>query len=194
MIHDEASKASRSCFAQCTAARPQPETPSAGLEILTFSRRLKQTRQVESLTRERGPASLASRCLLSAALAWCHLHGAGSVSASDFPPVVDPEVRQATDQGPTRVLVELRVPPLPVSEDTLSGFDTTSSLGSAIAFAQREVLARLPTSHFSVLRQFETVPFLALEIDADALRTLENVGALVTRIVPDRPLAQAARP
>jgi hypothetical protein len=107
------------------------------------------------------------------------------VSADDFPPLVDPEVRRAADQGSTRVLVELRMPPLP---------DTVSSVSSAIALAQREMLSRLPASHFSVLRQFETVPFLALEIDADALRALEKLGALVTRIVPDRPLAPAARP
>ena len=94
--------------------------------------------------------------------------------------MIDPELRGALNRSPTRVLVELRMP---------SNFDTGSASGSAIAFAQREVLSRLPPSHFSVIRRFETVPFLALEIDAEALRALENMGALVMRIVPDRPLA-----
>ena len=43
-------------------------------------------------------------------------------------------------------------------------------------------------------RQFETVPFLALEIDAEALRVLENMGALVARVMPDETMAPAARP
>ena len=44
-----------------------------------------------------------------------------------------------------------------------------------------------------VVRQFETVPFLALEIDADALTALENMGDLVERVVPDRTMAPAPR-
>ena len=131
---------------------------------------------------ERRLTSLASRWLLITGVAWCHLHGAGGVSANESSPRIDPEVREATTRGPTRVLVELRMPPRS---------DASSSLGSAIASAQRELLSRLPPSHFSVVRRFETVPFLALEIDADALRALENMGDLVTRIVPDRPLAPA---
>jgi hypothetical protein len=131
---------------------------------------------------ERRLTSLASRWLLITGVAWCHLHGAGGVSANESSPLIDPEVREATTRGPTPVLVELRMPPRS---------DPSSSLGSAIALAQREVLSRLPPSHFSVVRRFETVPFLALEIDAGALRALENMGDLVTRIVPDRPLAPA---
>ena len=102
--------------------------------------------------------------------------------ANESPPLIDPELRGALNRGPTRVLVELRMP---------SSSDSGSSSGRAIASAQREVLSRLPPSHFSVVRRFETVPFRALEIDAKTLRVLENMGALVTRIMPDRPLAPA---
>ena len=129
---------------------------------------------------ERRLASLASRWLLITGVAWCHLHGAGGVGANESSPLIDPEVREATNRGLTRVLVELRMPP---------SSDAAAPLGSAIASAQRELLSRLPPSHFSVVRRFETVAFLALEIDADALRALEKMGDLVTRIVPDRPLA-----
>ena len=45
-----------------------------------------------------------------------------------------------------------------------------------------------------LLRRFETVPFLALDIDADALTALENMGDLVVRVVPDRTMAPAPRP
>jgi hypothetical protein len=45
-----------------------------------------------------------------------------------------------------------------------------------------------------VLRQFDTAPFLALEIDSEALRALETMGALVARVMPDEIMAPAARP
>lgn len=111
------------------------------------------------------------------------------MTANGFPPVTDPEVRRATADAPLRVLVELRVPRVvggagePLPPDT-----------EAIAEAQRAVLSRLPSSHFSVVRRFDTVPFLALVIDAAALTALENMGALVTRIRADQTLGPASRP
>lgn len=137
---------------------------------------------MQSLRRQRRLASLVSRWLLITGVAWCHVYGTGGASANESAPLIDPSVRGATNRGPTRVLVELRMPP---------SSDAASSSGSAIASAQREMLSRLPPSHFSVVRRFETVPFLALEIDADALQALENMGDLVTRIVPDRLLTPA---
>lgn len=122
-------------------------------------------------------------------LAPCLVYGADALTANGVPSVTESEIRRATQQGPVRVLVELRIPratghagdPLPPDTD-------------AIAEAQRAVLSRLPSAHFSLVRRFETVPFLALEIDADALTALENVGALVARILVDRTVAPAASP
>lgn len=103
--------------------------------------------------------------------------------------MTEPEVRRATAEGPVRVLVELRVPRAvggtgePLPPDT-----------EAIAEAQRAVLSRLPSSHFTVVRRFDSVPFLALVIDAAALTALENMGGLVTRIRVDQTLGPAGRP
>lgn len=72
--------------------------------------------------------------------------------------------------------------------------DTVAARHGGITAAQRAVLSRLPATHFSLIRQFETVPFLALEIDSEALRALENMGALVARVMPDETMAPAARP
>ena len=111
------------------------------------------------------------------------------MTANGFPPVTDPVVRRATADAPLRVLVELRVPRVvggagePLPPDT-----------EAIAEAQRAVLSRLSSSHFTVVRRFDTVPFLALVIDAAALTALENMGALVTRIRVDQTLGPASRP
>jgi hypothetical protein len=121
------------------------------------------------------------------ALAWCLSHGIASVNANGAPTVVvDPEVRQAVGNGMARVLVELRATP----ESQAADARPTDS----IPRVARAVLSQLPSTHFSVVRQFETVPFLALEIDAEALRALENMGALVTRVVPDRLLSPGGRP
>ena len=101
------------------------------------------------------------------------------------PPVVDSDVRDAVVKGLARVLVEVRVPQKPGAVGTQR---------AAIAAAQGDVLSRLPRSHFFLVRQFDTVPFLALEIDADALTALENMGDLVARVLPDQLLAPATRP
>lgn len=109
--------------------------------------------------------SLAPRWLLFATVAWCLLHGAASVSTTELPLRVDPGIRQAMERGSARVLVELRVQPLPVSEGTPPSSDAASSRQSAISAAQRDVLSRLAPYHVSLTRQFEPVPFLAIEIE-----------------------------
>lgn len=98
------------------------------------------------------------------------------------------------DQGLARVLVEVRPVRAVVPEGEPSKPDTAGIPHTAIAAAQGDVLSRLPRNHFSLLRQFETVPFLALDIDADALTALENMGDLVVRVVLDRTMVPAARP
>jgi hypothetical protein len=122
--------------------------------------------------------------LLVAAVARCHLHGAGGARADESRPLVDPEVQRSTHRRRARVLIERRVPPQPSSEDVPQGSPADFTLGSAIAVAQRAALSRLPASHFFLLRWFDAVPLSAREIDAEALRVLENTG-----VVPYRQLA-----
>lgn len=122
-------------------------------------------------------------------MASCLLYGAGPLTTDGSPPVTDPEIRRATTVGPVRALVELRVPrAVPRTGDPVPPDP------EAIAEAQRAVLSRLPFSHFFLVRRFETLPFLALEIDATALTALETMGALVARILVDQTLAPARRP
>jgi hypothetical protein len=126
------------------------------------------------------------------ALVSCLFQALTSVNANGPPTVVvDPEVRQATANGVARVLVELRVAPAPQAADAPLTSGASATTADARLRVARAVLSQLPSTHFSLVRHFETVPFLALEIDAEALRALENMGALVTRVVPDRPLAPA---
>ena len=103
--------------------------------------------------------------------------GAG-MSRAD--PLVDPEVRALVLVGSARVLVMLQVPET----------GDQAQRADAIVRAQDAVLARLPQPHASVVRRYASVPLLALEIDATALRTLETMTDVVVGVKLDR----AAKP
>ena len=100
---------------------------------------------------------------------------------SSDPPAIDPEVRAAVAHGPARVLVELRLP-APSAFDA----DPSSPRRAAIASARQIVLARLTGTSYRLVRQYATVPLLALEIGPDALDALGRMGDVVTRVRVDR--------
>jgi len=109
--------------------------------------------------------------------------GAGAArAATDEAPVIDPDVRAAVAQGPARVLVELRLPA--PGGGPPSG--AASGREQAIAATRRAVLARLAGTSHRLVRQYTSVPLLALEIGADALRTLEGMGDVVARVRAER--------
>jgi hypothetical protein len=110
----------------------------------------------------------------------CVRPGASDGSA----PVVDPAVRHHVSQGSVRVLVELRVTEAAQPEGGLSAPEVTRRR-AAIAAAQSTVEQRLAGTRFTVHRRYETVPILAMEIGADALRALERMSDLVSRVHED---------
>ncbi len=98
--------------------------------------------------------------------------------------IVPDALRQkAHDEGAVRVLVQLRVSTLP--EGKLSSADAVASQRRAIASAQSAVLAELAGTSYRVIRTFETIPFLALDVSPDALQALEG-SALVVGVEEDR--------
>ena len=99
--------------------------------------------------------------------------GAG-MSGADA--MVDPEVRALVRVGRARVLVTLQV----------AETSDPAQRADAIGRAQDAVLARLPSTHASVVRRYESIPLLALEIDATALRALETMTDLVAGVKLDR--------
>ncbi len=90
--------------------------------------------------------------------------------------MIDPEVRALVSAGRARVFVILQVP------DT----GDQAQRADVIGRAQDAVLARLPQSHASVVRRYASVPMLALEIDATALRALETMSDVVAGVKLDR--------
>jgi hypothetical protein len=89
------------------------------------------------------------------------LAAASTAAAQGIPSVsLDDLVEKASRQGVLRVIVELKVdPPGPPSPET-------------IARAQDHVLLELAGTGHRVLRRFRTIPFIGLEVTADALRRL----------------------
>jgi hypothetical protein len=102
------------------------------------------------------------------------LGGRRARAVAEGGPVIDPEVRTAIGRGPARVLVELRMPePAP---------GTAPTREAAIAAARHAVLARLSGTTYRLVRDYTSVPLLALEIGPDALQALEAMGDLVARV------------
>src|SRR5437867_458019 len=90
-------------------------------------------------------------------------------------PLIDPEIPPAVQQGSARVLVELRLPAGLGPEGELPAPEAVAAKYQAIARAQADVLSRLAGTHFTTGRQYATVPYLALEIGAEALAALEGM-------------------
>jgi hypothetical protein len=102
-------------------------------------------------------------------------------------PVIDPEVRAAVARGPARVLVELRLP-----DPSAASPGVGSARGPAVATAREAVLKRLSGTVYRLVRQYTSIPLLALEIGPDALRALEAMGDLVVRVRAEQVRAPAA--
>ena len=91
--------------------------------------------------------------------------------------MINPEIRVLVLAGRVRVLVALKI------ADPDGG-----QRADAIARAQDQVLSHLSEPHASVMRRYASIPMLALEIDATALRILETLNDVVTSVKLDRTL------
>jgi len=98
------------------------------------------------------------------------------VGVSRADTLVDPEVRALASAGRARVIVMLQIP---------ETADQAQHAG-AIGRAQEAVLARLPQHHASLVRRYDSIPVLALEIDATGLQALETMTDVVVSVTLDR--------
>lgn len=105
--------------------------------------------------------------------------------------MIDPEVLEAVHGASARVLVEARVPEglRPEGELTVAEKQVQRH---AIAAVQDSILSGLAGSHFALVRRYETVPLLLLEVQDDAVRALEQMVNVVVRVRLDNPKAPAA--
>ena len=98
------------------------------------------------------------------------------VDVSRADTLVDPEVRALTSVGCARVIVILQIP---------ETADQVQHAG-AIGLVQEAVLARLPQHHASLVRRYDSIPMLALEIDATGLQALETMTDVIVSVMLDR--------
>jgi len=100
--------------------------------------------------------------------------------------IVLPEVRErARREGRVRVIAEMRLPAgQHVPEGLLSGAALNVQRRD-IAGVRGQILARLAGRTHHVLRQYSSVPLIALEVGPDALTELEASSLLVRRVVED---------
>ena len=105
---------------------------------------------------------------------------AGSALAGVVPRAPDDK---ADMKGTVRVLVQLQVAAKPEGE--LASAEAVAAQRKAIATAQSAVLRELVGTSYRVVRTYETIPFLALEVSLGALRALEET-ALVMGVEEDR--------
>ena len=87
--------------------------------------------------------------------------------------------------GRARVIVEVQLPGAFVAEGELPTWTQVAAQRASLAFVQSRVLSRLQGRGHTVLHQFETVPHVVLEVEADALRELEASTSYVRRVVED---------
>jgi len=90
------------------------------------------------------------------------------------------------------VIVELRLAAGIKPEGGLPDPAAVATQRRAIVEAQTSVLNRLGGTRFSLIRQYATVPFLALAIGPDALTALETLGDVVARVREDVALMPGA--
>lgn len=112
------------------------------------------------------------------------MSGLAWAASSEAPPVVSESLyRRVLEAGTIPVIVHLRVAALP--EGQIGSADGVALQRQAIAAAQSAVLAELAGIDHRVVRAFETIPFLALEVSKGALQTLGRSG-LVLGVEEDR--------
>jgi subtilisin family serine protease len=116
---------------------------------------------------------------------------AGRAAAPPPDTVLGPHVServqaQVASEGHARVIVELRLAGGPlVPEGQLSSLAAVLAQRGDIASTRTQVLSRLQGRNYALVRQFDTIPYLALEVGPDALAELAAATLYVMRVVED---------
>jgi subtilisin family serine protease len=108
----------------------------------------------------------------------------GSALADDLR--ISQRVRdQVAAEGRARVIVQVRLPTPFVAEGRLPSRAHAASQRASLARVQASVLSRLQGRGHAFLHRFETVPYLVLEVESDALAELEAASFEVEHVLED---------
>jgi subtilisin family serine protease len=125
------------------------------------------------------------RATLAAAVLVLMFHWPASVPvgrAQELALVPQEMMQRARTQGLVRVIVELNVATQP---EGVLAFSSQTLQRQAIAAVQNQLLAPLPVPTYRLMRQYTTIPFLALELTPEALAALGQ-SPLVRGIAEDQ--------
>jgi len=114
---------------------------------------------------------------------WVVLLGVGLAAGQTLAGGVPEALVDRAARESIRVIVQLRVSARPEGE--LGSPDAVASQRQAIAAAQSAALKELAGASYRVVRTYETIPFLALEVSLGALQALDE-SALVVGVEEDR--------
>lgn len=128
----------------------------------------------------------ASRALRLVLLAGVWLFG-GLLHFASAQAVPEALRERAARDGVARVIVELKLPAPHVPEGRLQAA-AVAMQRAAVAERRAAAIARLPGGAHRVLREFETIPYVALEVSPQALDALERASDVVGRVVEDEVL------
>jgi hypothetical protein len=96
-----------------------------------------------------------------------------------------------------RVIVELNVPGGHIPEGRLTDIAGRLEQRQRLRGLQSRVVSGLPALGHRLIRQFETIPYIALDVDSSALSALENARQDVVRVIDDaivRPVLSESAP
>jgi subtilisin len=106
-------------------------------------------------------------------------------AAAGAPQVSGDLLDVARRNGSVRVIVELKLPSTPIAEGVFQNTGAVLRQRQRIAAAAAELLSRLPTASHRVVHQYQTAPYLALEVNSEALGALDSLNSNVARVIPD---------
>jgi len=116
------------------------------------------------------------------------LVGAPMVMAQPVGKVPEAVIEQAATDGTVLVLVGLKVP---WQMESSLNEEQVLRQREAIASIQKDVLSELDGKSYKVMRRYDSIPGIALEVGADALAELAG-SPHVTNVLLDRPAAAEA--
>jgi len=111
-----------------------------------------------------------------------------TIAAAQIDKVHSAVSKSIEDGGHALVLVGLKVPWQ--REDTLNP-ENLSAQRQAIKAAQDDLVSELNGTDYRVVREYQEIPGIALEIGSDALSILKKSTG-VTNVLPDRPIVTLA--
>src|SRR5215470_439844 len=121
--------------------------------------------------------------VIAGAAMWCPAH------AQEQDPAALQRIRSTIQgTGKARVIVELRLPSGPhVPEGLLGSPGAVAVQRQDIANAGNQVVTRVQPTAARIFHKYDSLPFVALEVDSAGLAQLQAAGLQVRRIVEDEP-------